>query len=139
MAKSPTVQGDSILTQNGFPYTVISGPIDIDTSEATGVHQCPVAQDSYLARVDLAVTETPTSALALLNIGSSSDGDAFVADYSLNGKAIGVHSLVDGDFTERLIPAGTILVFSVEAATAVGALGVQALLIPATSPETGLV
>lgn len=133
--KVPGVRASQVMWDGAIPIVVQTGRQAWAASAVSNLGGVVVPWRAYLQRVWLRPLVTATSANALVNLGTESDADGILDGYSLENVAPGLIELSqDGDFVSaeaRIIPAGSTVLFELEAATAVGAVALAALLVPA--------
>lgn len=130
--KSPEYRTSAAQWDGAMPVVINSPQMSFISSAAVD------NQGTFVAPCDLDITEallrvlaTTGSSLALLNIGKQGAAASFLADYSIDAVAAGLHTIAASAFATRRISRGDAVDFQLEQATAAGTIAVSLVCMPA--------
>jgi len=129
--KSVSVRSSDVQFDGGLNLVVNSGLVAFGIGASSNLGAVVAPCDLTVKSAKLYIGTSPTSANAKVNFGTVADSDAYLNAYSCNGLAAGEYDLIAAtEWVTKSIPKGTLMVFELEAATAVGNAALTLVLVP---------
>ncbi len=128
---SPSVKSSAVQWDGGKTLVLNSGLVAFGTGASSNLGAVIAPCDLTVKSAKLYIGTSPSSANAKVNFGTVADPDAYLDAYSCNGLAAGEYDIIAAtEWVGKAIPKGTLMVFELEAATAVGNAALTLVAVP---------